>query len=355
MNGKFLKSLFVALMAMFCYMNVHAHDFEVDGIFYNIIGNDEVSVTYKGESGSVYEHEYSGDVVIPETVTYEGKTYKVTTLGRYAFYLNYLMTSISIPNSVTRIEENALEYCRGLKSLTIPNSVTHIKDYAFVFCNKLTEVTLSNNIDSLGIYPFQDCENLERITIPTCLTSIVWGMFYGCSKLDEVVIPSSITMIEKYAFNSCDSLKTIVVSENVTEIGTFAFYRCYALASMYMLAKNPPTIEENTFSKDSYDKATIYVPNGSLFAYRNDPVWNKFANIQEFDATGIQDVKTNPIVIKVTSDGISLPDSEGEIITIYTVDGTLVRKAAAYAGGEIPLNKGVYLVRIGNYTVKINI
>ena len=85
MKNNYLKKLLPALTMLLCSVVANAHYFEVDGIFYNINGN-EVSVTYKGDNYSSYKNEYSGDVVIPETVTYNGKTYSVTSIGDYAFY-----------------------------------------------------------------------------------------------------------------------------------------------------------------------------------------------------------------------------------------------------------------------------
>ena len=109
MEKHYLKRLFFAIFLFTCCIAVSAHDFEVDGIFYNIWG-DEAIVTYKGNSYDSY-NEYSGSVVIPEKVNYNGKTYSVTSIGSGAFY-----------------------GCSGLTSVTIPNSVTSIGYYAFYNC-----------------------------------------------------------------------------------------------------------------------------------------------------------------------------------------------------------------------------
>ncbi len=121
-------------------MVVSAHDIEVknaDGvtIYYNYINDGkDLEVTYRGTSYDSYSKEYTGSVVIPESVNYNNVTYSVTSIGPYAFYVCSGLTSITIPNSVTSIGKWAFSYCIGLTSVTIPNSVTGITEYAFSDC-----------------------------------------------------------------------------------------------------------------------------------------------------------------------------------------------------------------------------
>ena len=357
MRKNYFKQLFAAMVTLFISATVSAHDFEVDGIYYNIIGENEVSVTFQGEDSGEYTHEYIGHIEIPEVVTYEGKTYNVTTLGRYAFDMNSYMKQIRIPNSITKIEECAFRHCTGLTNLIIPNSVTHIEDYAFVFCRNVTELTISNNIKSMGIYPFQDWDNLKNVVIPDCLTSVVWGMFYGCDKLEDVTIPSSVTIIDKYAFSDCKALKNIVIPKNVTEIGESAFYRCYELTTIYMNPTTPPVAFENsfTFSKDTYTKATLYVPKGSIDAYKAASVWREFINIQEYEATSMDNIDANNITIKATANGILISNADGKSVTVHSTNGYLVETIDNYAGEEITLDKGFYIVCVGNKTMKVKL
>ena len=114
-------------------MTVKASDFVVDGIRYNIISDEKNTVEVIGNN-------YTGDVVIPETVTYNGKTYSVTSIGWCAFENCSGLTSVTIPNSVTSIGSYAFSGCSGLTSVTIPNSVTSIGSYAFNRCSGLTSV-----------------------------------------------------------------------------------------------------------------------------------------------------------------------------------------------------------------------
>ena len=143
MNYNMRKFRITILLTIFMSMfgsKTFAHDIEVankDGvlIYYNWINdNMELAVSYRGSSYSDFFEEYSGDVVIPESVDYEGKTYCVTSIGSVAFYGCSKLTSVTIPNSVTSIGSDAFFYCSGLTSVTIPNSVTSIGSQAFYFC-----------------------------------------------------------------------------------------------------------------------------------------------------------------------------------------------------------------------------
>ena len=139
-----------------------AHDLEVDGIYYNINGN-EATVTYRGTSYDEYTDEYSGDVTIPATVTYNGTTYSVTSIGDEAFYECTGLTSVTIGNSVTSIGSYAFFGCTGLTSIDIPNSVTSIGDNAFAYCSGLTSIDIPNSVTTIGDEAFDHCSNLNDV------------------------------------------------------------------------------------------------------------------------------------------------------------------------------------------------
>lgn len=128
-----LRSVLAALLSLVATAAT-AHDFEDDGIYYNYNGEGTVEVTYKGSTAGQYSDEYTGDVVIPSSVTCSGTTYSVTSIGNSAFYFCDGLTSLTIPNSVTSIGGYAFQYCSGLTSVIIPNSVTEIGIYAFYGC-----------------------------------------------------------------------------------------------------------------------------------------------------------------------------------------------------------------------------
>ena len=103
----------------------------VDGIYYNFdITKKEATVTYNGSEDHWYSQSYSGDVVIPATVNYENVTFNVLTIGQYAFFFAYEVTSVDIPEGVVRIETEAFADC-GFKEITLPTSIQSIDNHAF--------------------------------------------------------------------------------------------------------------------------------------------------------------------------------------------------------------------------------
>ena len=130
----------------------------IRGIYYNFSGNKAV-VTHK----DVDYCSYSGSVVIPQSVTYRGKTYRVTSIERGAFYACRSLTSVTIPNSVTSIEEYAFQGCTSLKSITIPNSVFSIEGNAFGGCSSLKSITIPNSVVFIGKDAFCDCSSLTDV------------------------------------------------------------------------------------------------------------------------------------------------------------------------------------------------
>ena len=132
MRNYYLTILLSVLMSMVS-MGVSAHDFEVNEIYYKITSTTDqtVAVTYKGDGPFSNTDRYTGSVSILPTVSYNGKTYKVTSIGNEAFEMCSGLTALVLPNSVTTIGEFAFYRCSGLASVNIPNNVTTIERGAF--------------------------------------------------------------------------------------------------------------------------------------------------------------------------------------------------------------------------------
>ena len=220
---KQLKTWLATIAALWCSITVSAHDLEVDGIYYNIANSAYLTVTYSSFSS------YYGTVTIPSTVTYNGNTYKVTSIGESAFRNCRGLTSITIPENVTSIGNQAFSGCSDLTSITLPESVRSIGFEAFQYCSDLTSITLPNSVTSIGHSAFFCCSSLTSITLPERVTSIGKYAFSGCSSLTSVTIPERVTSIGESAFSSCSSLTVIVIPKGVTSIGEDAFWGCTKL------------------------------------------------------------------------------------------------------------------------------
>ena len=226
--------LFILLLLMSC-ITARAHDIEVansDGVtIYYLWMNDktELAVTYRGSNSTSYWDEYSGSVVIPESVTYGGQTYPVTSIGSSAFNNCMGLTAVTIPNSVTSIGDSAFSDCMGLTAVTIPNSVTSIGDNAFYDCTSLTAVTIPNSVTGIGSSAFYGCTGLTAVTIGSGVTTINGYAFYGCSGIEKVTFHCA--TIGSW-FSGKTSIKEIVIGDDVTSIGNGAFYGCTGLTAV---------------------------------------------------------------------------------------------------------------------------
>lgn len=205
-----------------------AHDFEVNGVFYKINGN-EAAVTFKGDYVSQYANEYSGSVTIPSSVSNDGTVYDVTLIGDSAFANCYNLTSVSIPNTVTAIDKAAFYNCIALTGITIPNSVTTIGGCAFWSCARLKSLSLGNGLTTIKNDAFRGCSGLTSLTLPNSLTTIETRAFYGCNKLTSIVIPNSVTTMDTFVFYNCTKLTSVTIGTGITALGDLAFNGCTAL------------------------------------------------------------------------------------------------------------------------------
>ncbi len=253
------RKVSIVIAGLLVSANAFAHDFEEDGIYYNIISETDrtVEVTYKGNDYLSYK-EYSRNVIISATVAYNGDTYTVTSIGGYAFCKCDGLTSITIPNSVTSIGNSAFSDCDGLTSVIIPNSVTCIGSGAFN-SSGLTSITIPNSVTSIGNSAFCYCTGLTSITIPNSVTSIGNRAFYYCIGLTSVTIPNSVTSIGDSAFGNCTGLTSISIPNSVTSIGDSAFGGCTGLTSI-SIPNSVTSIGDSAFSH-CYGLTSVTIPN----------------------------------------------------------------------------------------------
>jgi hypothetical protein len=185
----------------------------------------------------------------------------------------------TVPDSITSIEDFAFYQCRSLTSVAIPNSVTSIGRWAFAVCFSLGSVTIPNSVTNLGGSAFWDCTSLASVAIGNGVTSIGDGAFYQCTSLARVAIGNGVTSIGGSAFGDCESLTSVTIPSSVTTIGESAFEACYGLGSVYLEGNAPSASTlggDSVFDLDT--RATVYyLPGttgwGSTFGGRPTALW----------------------------------------------------------------------------------
>ena len=215
----------------------------------------------------------------------------VASIGNEAFHGCCGLTSLVIPSGVTSIGDEAFYGCSGLINLTIPSSVTRIGWSAFEGCSGLTSLVIPSSVTWISGEAFSGCSGLTSLVIPSSVTSIGRSAFSGCSSLTSLTIPSSVTMIGWSAFEGCSGLTSLTIPSSVTSIGNYAFEGCSGLTSIYVYPEKTPKLGTDIFSGCDAKKCKVYVPTGTY-----DDYWlsefGYFENIEEFDATDIDNVTT---------------------------------------------------------------
>lgn len=202
--------------------------FNIDGLNYRPSENNTASLR-KGN--------YTGDIVIPSQISYNGNTYSVTSIDA-AFMGCAGLTSVTIPNSVTAIGQGAFQECLDLKNVIIPNSITSIGSGAFRDCVNLTDVTIPNSVTSIGSSAFRACKNLKKIIIPNSVTSIDEYAFSDCDNLGSIILSENLTTIGSNSFSYCLGLKSITIPKSVLSIGDGAFSCCENIESIVVDSEN---------------------------------------------------------------------------------------------------------------------
>ena len=154
-----MKKIFLLLALLLCTSMDWAYDAEVGGIYYYLNQSKKTAQVI-----SNYGNKYTGDICIPESISVEGTTYVVTSLGSSCFSGCTGLTSITIPNSVTSLGNECFAFCAGLSSITMPYSVTSLGDSCFRGCTGLTSSNIPNSVTSLRYRCFYGCNNLSTIS-----------------------------------------------------------------------------------------------------------------------------------------------------------------------------------------------
>lgn len=282
-----------------------ADDYTYDGVTYDL---DDTSSPIHAEVKKITK---TGDVVIPSYVGKGTKSYKVTQFWYNCG--NSGMTSISIPNTIERFNEEAFNGCTGLTAVKITDLAQWCKIYVclcgygsdtdsyssnplryahdlYVNNALLTDLDLSafTAITNLGAGVFEGASCLTSVTLPWNLKSIGRCTFQGCTGLTTLTIPNNVNSIGWYAFRNCTSLQSITLGSGLTSIGAAAFYGCDALRNVVCNAATPPSINGSAFSDNTLNSGTLVVPKGKKATYAQASGWSGFQNIIEIGEPGYE-------------------------------------------------------------------
>ena len=362
--------------------------------------------SYASESGILYSKDKTEIICYPAGIA--DKTYTipnyVTTIGEYAFNGCEKLNEIILPENVTEVKKGAFSGCRGLPSITIPNSVKKIGDSVLEVCDNLTSVKLPDGLSmipsgllygctsltsfaipdgvtQIGGRAFGMCTGLTSISIPNSVTKIDSGAFHNCTGLTSIFLPNNLTFIGDYSFGNCTGLLSVTIPDKVTTIDNSAFYGCYNMTSVSILSSDveikslafmycnklstvicyseqvPQT--NNLAFLDIESNITLYVPAGSVDAYKAAEPWNKFKEILAVEGIDLSEFSDD--VIKITDAGQSTWCSKYDL-DFSGVEGLKAYTATGYdriSGTiwltrvyQVPANEGIFLMgKAGEYHV----
>ena len=292
------------------------HDFEKDGIYY--VYDEECRNAIVSYRDTRFDS-YSGNVVIPAEVTYDGETLPVIGIGEDAFRDCTGLTSVRIPATVTSIGERAFRNCIGLTSVTLPDGIISLGNQAFVNCVKLTGIDLPASVTKIGKQAFWECQGmthvgaasleawlnidfadqyanplcnahhlsvngqevvnlvvpstvdrvkhfafiqchgLESVTIQDDVTAVGESAFASCEGINTVSLPSGMTTLAKQAFNGCSSLTGVSIPAGVTVLSDALFMNCTALSSVY-IPEGVVSMGKNVFNGCT-SLSSVTIPN----------------------------------------------------------------------------------------------
>ena len=290
-----MKKILLSLFALCAATSLWAYDFQSGLLYYNILSDATVEVTYQEfyssttyTTGSPENYSNLTAVTIPETVTNSGKTYTVVAIGKYAFTQSYnyssyysdtvvssevknaKLTLINIPKTVKSIGYRAFSYCTALKTVnfvgdglesiaqeafkgtsslqvpSFPQTLKIIRNDAFSNSALSGSVTIPDNVTSIGTSAFFNTK-MVSLTIENAVTSIGKSAFSSCTSLTSVIIGNAVTSIGNSAFAACSNLKSVIIGNAVTSIGSSAFNNCPGLTSV-TLGNSVATIGNSAFA-----------------------------------------------------------------------------------------------------------
>ena len=283
----------------------------------------------------------------------------VTSIGEYAFSYSYGYSSITLPTSVTSLQEGAF-FASGLASISLPSALKRIEFNALAYTN-IASITIPASVEFIGQSALRACTDLAQITVEAentkydsrdncnaIIEKATNTLIQGCK---TSTIPATVTALGNQAFQECHDLANITIPSSVTSIADNAFYDCENLTSVLVEIKTPLAISENAFSNRA--NATLYVPTGCVDAYKEAEYWKEFKEIigTEVQTDNIVFSGSNLWAGYVASEDLAIPAG----LEAYVITSLGTTTATASSLNYIPQGVPVLLKRdnasINNYEV----
>lgn len=212
-------------LSTLCLSVVHASTF-IDGLYYDLDkSNHTATVTYETKGSNNYAL-LPADVVIPESVTYEGITYSVTKIGAQAFQNCSSITEVTVGKELKNIGARAFLNCKSFTAMLLPDEFTTMGESAFEGCIKLTVVKLGKSLTAVPAHAFKNCVALSEMDIPASVKSIGDQAFYNDSTIAVVTMREGLETIGNEVFWNNSGVRSFVIPGTVQTIGTNSFYGC---------------------------------------------------------------------------------------------------------------------------------
>lgn len=298
----------------------------------------------------------------------------VSSIGWNAFYeCSSLTDSTIISNNIFKIEPGAFNHCTGFTKIIIPDNVKFIYDKnVFQHCSNLKEfivtpqnnnyttidgILLSKDLKTLIAYPLKK----SKYYIPENIVTIGVGSFIGCENLTSITIPNTVKTIKESAFSGCSNLTSLRIPNSVRSIEGYAFYRCLNLKKIYINNSIPPSVGSNSFGGFyiyEFDKSacTLYIPKGSYNAYWFESGWRDFNIVEtDFSTPNENIIMNDPVKVYSKNSNIIIETNKEIQVFIFSIEGKLITKLKVKNTQTVPLDKGIYIVNVDNYSSKVKV
>jgi len=265
----------------------------------------------------------------------------ITSIPERCFSSCNSLVSLDLPERISEIGPSAFSNCKSLTDLNFSSGLQYIDEKAFYGCEALEEVTVPDNVLEIGRGIFRYCTSLKEASIGSGIETLPMECFYGCSSLSKLNLVDGIKTLQRFAFEECTSLNTIILPATVEVLENGLSFRWDNVQKIVCYATVPPVSDSASGEPwySCYKTARVYVPEESIPAYIQSPVWKKF--YEENDFLTIEDYLAEQGDDETTAIN-SAASQQAASATLYDLSGHQLTAPT----------KGINLVRMSNGEVK---